>query len=121
MHRLVHSQTLQVWEGNAGVTCDWHLLRIIKTLESYVLRVRSGVDQLNQRVQRKAYPWYNHRPPLNTTMAVDPLFECGDFEHRVEVEHTRFRDRTFDRNCPRDSAELLRVLSGVALRGPELV
>src|SRR5260370_3562259 len=121
MHGFIDSQALGVRKRDARVASLWHLVRIIEALESYVLRARKRVHNLDQGTQRKADPWHDDGPSFDAPVSVDSFFERGDLQKSVEIEHLGLGDSAFNRDRPGDCSKVLCVVCGIAFCGPELV
>jgi hypothetical protein len=99
-----------------------HLARAIQSLELNELRLRAGLDALEQLGQREADPRNDHRPALDAPESIDPFLESVELQDVFDVVIRRLRvDEPFDLHGPprrlHFRSEACRVLFVV----PELV
>jgi hypothetical protein len=88
MHRLVHAQAFHVRPVDVGdLALPRNCFGIEEAGEFHVLRVRGGLDALQDLGERIADVGNDVQPALGAEHAVDALFERGQGEQVFEVEH----------------------------------
>ncbi len=123
VHGLVHAQALVVGplvgkrHAHAG-----HLRRTVHRHEPQELRLRLGIERLDQIRQREAHPRNRHRPRLHAAEPVEPLFVRELLQKIVDVELHRLGDQAGHVDRPGPRLELAdQVLDGFLFGRMEFV
>src|ERR1700730_6244478 len=86
IHGFVQAEAFNVGIVDSGASRFWHLLEVVKALEGHVLRLRRGLDELDQGVEGVADPGHDDRPTLHAAMAVDAFFERRELQDFLDGE-----------------------------------
>ena len=73
MHGLIHPQSFHIGPLEHARALAGHLFRIVQGLEFDELRLRGGLEALEQIAQRKPYPRDHHRPRFHAAQAIHPF------------------------------------------------
>ena len=107
VHRLVDAQAFGVRPRQRAVGVVGKKRLRIESQELNEFRVRIRLDFGEQFRQRIADPRNHHRPRLDATQAINPIFERRQGEQVVQLENAGFGAFALDRQPPR--ARLIQV------------
>ena len=121
MQGFVETKAFDVGIVEAGVVRVWHLLGVVKSLESHVFGFGQRLDEFENGAERIANPRNDDRPAFDAAVAINAFFEWSELENFVHGKFSRSFHLAFDGDAPGRRAEILRVFRGVALVGAEFV
>ena len=123
MYGFVETQALDIRpiEGLEQAALARHLARPFQRLKGDELGVSPRLHTLDHIREREANPGDDHRPTLDTAMAINALLEREGLDEIIECIIGRLVDEAVNLQGPGFSGEGMGILARIAFTGAELV